>query len=195
VGHHDFTEEERERYRELSKQYGDKNDHFQKVLMAGKWGDRDEGVKRCWYCGSLEPVEMLSLFQAGRVVRYSGSDWKYGYPHKFYLDIDSGKPAVTYYVINDERVTKEEYDKAMADSNYRCRPGGGRSMGSGHERGTGLIYAKFYTEHLKDVEDKELFTRVTQMIYEKFRINFGIQDGKLMYSAPCHGYQASGGRP
>lgn len=39
----------------------------------------------CNYCGSITPEYALRLLQiTGQ--RYSGSDWKYGWPHKFYLD-------------------------------------------------------------------------------------------------------------
>jgi len=43
----------------------------------------NHGYLECSYCGSLHPKAALELLQKG--VYASGSDWKYGYPHKFYI--------------------------------------------------------------------------------------------------------------
>jgi hypothetical protein len=194
MGHHDFTDVERKQYEGYAEMFGHENGHVAEVLKAGKWhSSRGDGLRHCWFCGSLHPEELLQLFQSSKVSGYSGSDWKYGYPHKFYIEVESGKPAVTYYEINGERVSKEEWDKANADRNYRYNPAGGRSMGSGREPGTGTIHAKFYTMHLLDVEDAATFSLIADLFRQKFGIAFGIQDGKLTYTAPRHGHQSSGG--
>ena len=51
---------------------------------------RDDGFKHCPYCGSLDPIELTGLIKEGKAVM-SGSDWKYGWPHKFYVDIIKDK--------------------------------------------------------------------------------------------------------
>lgn len=46
------------------------------------WRKRN-GIRRCSYCGSVHPEELVKHILAGGAV--GGSDWKYGWPHKFYL--------------------------------------------------------------------------------------------------------------
>ncbi len=51
----------------------------------GEMKDRGEGVLHCSYCGSLSVQDAIRfLKQPG--TRFSGSDWKYGWPHKFYIE-------------------------------------------------------------------------------------------------------------
>jgi hypothetical protein len=38
----------------------------------------------CDYCGSMSPKQAITLLQAPGT-EFSGSDWKYGWPHKFYI--------------------------------------------------------------------------------------------------------------
>ena len=52
---------------------------------------------RCSYCGSITVTDMLRLLQKPGV-RYSGSDWKYGWPHKFYLTTPNGEHLKFYSV-------------------------------------------------------------------------------------------------
>ncbi len=41
-------------------------------------------ARTCSYCGSIHPEDLLRfLEQAGHTL--GGADWKYGWPHKFYL--------------------------------------------------------------------------------------------------------------
>jgi hypothetical protein len=50
-----------------------------------QWEVRDySGVRQCSYCGSVHPEDLLKLFETGAYL--SGSDWKYGYPHKYYVE-------------------------------------------------------------------------------------------------------------
>lgn len=42
-----------------------------------------ESFRTCSYCGSVHPEDLLRLLGEG--ARLGGSDWKYGWPHKFYL--------------------------------------------------------------------------------------------------------------
>lgn len=48
------------------------------------WEKRKDGILHCCYCGSITPDDAL-VFLVTRGIRYSGSDWKYGWPHKFYI--------------------------------------------------------------------------------------------------------------
>lgn len=45
---------------------------------------KNDGLRHCNYCGSIHPEDLYNLLVEGKVV-LGGSDWKYGYPHKFYI--------------------------------------------------------------------------------------------------------------
>ncbi len=57
--------------------------------------------EKCSYCGSMSVVDAIAAL-ARPGTRYSGSDWKYGWPHKFY--IGDGK----FYAIHLKRATAEQ---------------------------------------------------------------------------------------
>ncbi len=48
--------------------------------------DVEDPWAHCTYCGSLKPLDTIAFFQMAGM-RFSGSDWKYGFPHKFYLTV------------------------------------------------------------------------------------------------------------
>lgn len=68
------------------------------------WTPADEGraYRHCSYCGSIHPEDLLRLLAGG--ARLGGSDWKYGWPHKFYLSNPFGK----WY---NEHLLDEGYDE------------------------------------------------------------------------------------
>ena len=45
--------------------------------------DSDRPFRHCSYCGSMHPLDLLAGLEQG--ARLGGSDWKYGWPHKFYV--------------------------------------------------------------------------------------------------------------
>lgn len=54
-----------------------------------EWKVRDAGLRHCDYCGSIHPEDLMTLLQTGKA-RLSGADWKYGFPHKFYVSSSDG---------------------------------------------------------------------------------------------------------
>lgn len=75
---------------------------------AGRWGGwtwrdpaRGEHFRRCNYCGSLHPEDLA----AEPVWRADWADQKYGWPHKFYVDIPNRDPD-TLYVVGSTRSSK-----------------------------------------------------------------------------------------
>jgi hypothetical protein len=149
---------------------------------------RKDSLLHCNYCGSLSVAEAIKALETPGT-QFSGSDWKYGWPHKFYLDIPTGQPAQHTYTIYDQgflnegrRVSKEEWVEHKG------------SKGTGIEEGTGHIHAKFYTEHLVDATPEEL-ARFNELSIKYLRISFEIADGVLRYRAPHHGFQNWGTVP
>lgn len=59
---------------------------------------RADGLMHCDYCGSIDAATAVAaLYKNG--TEYSGSDWKYGWPHKFYIVLatESGRTNVKFY--------------------------------------------------------------------------------------------------
>lgn len=57
---------------------------FAGVNGPTRWEERSySGYRHCSYCGSLHPQDLRAILEAGG--KLSGSDWKYGWPHKFYV--------------------------------------------------------------------------------------------------------------
>ncbi len=53
-------------------------------LSADTWIDRGGGVRRCSFCGSLSPEDLVELAKRPGV-SVELADMKYGFPHKLYL--------------------------------------------------------------------------------------------------------------
>ena len=56
---------------------------------GASWEKRGDGKPHCSHCGSIDVASVLVML-VSRGTRYSGSDWKYGWPHKFYLEGEFG---------------------------------------------------------------------------------------------------------
>jgi hypothetical protein len=124
----------------------------------------------CEYCGSITVADFLAALQTPGT-HYSGSDWKYGYPHKFYIEIPCEPYRTTSCTrsetIDGQRVHTVEWAERTTRNH------------------------KFYTEHLLDATDDELaeWERIAApLLGVRF---FKNADGALMYLAP-RGYRASG---
>lgn len=66
------------------------------LVKDWRWKTPEDGqhinrnYRWCPYCGSVHPEDLQKALEAG-VIRLGGSDWKYGFPHKFYV-YPTGKP-------------------------------------------------------------------------------------------------------
>lgn len=48
-----------------------------------------ESFRRCSYCGGVHPIDLLRARDEGKIGKVDRSvDWKYGWPHKIYVDVD-----------------------------------------------------------------------------------------------------------
>ena len=134
------------------------------------WKDR-EGFKCCGYCGSMDPVELAELVKAGKATLH-GSDWKYGWPHKFYVEVENPHPEKQVY----------QWGRYCTDEN-------GIRQEEEHYGPQGpILHLKFYSEHLGLLND-ESFAKVAPIISEACGIVWEKKEGKLYYAAPHHNYQ------
>lgn len=140
----------------------------------------------CSFCASLHPDEFLRAAFLG--AKIGGSDWKYGYPHKFYVDWPNPEPERLYPVSHlSEGATPEQFGYT---GDYG--PGGERGLDWREEDGRWIgygkrltLHTKFYSEHLVGWLNDERAERIKQMT----GIHFSVRDGRLHYAAPHHGYQ------
>lgn len=81
-----------------------------------KW----DGYLTCSYCGSMHPKVALEFLK--KDVPSSGSDWKYGYPHKFYIrgqENGGGKFYSNHLYDADEEILKELTDQLASKLGIR----------------------------------------------------------------------------
>jgi hypothetical protein len=118
----------------------------------------------------MHPVDLLAFIKLGAKV--TGSDWKYGWPHKFYVQVPNPVPDMEFIASS-----RCEYGKPDVHT-YGTRQ---------------FLHGKWYNEHLYD---ENLPPEIWDALAEQSRIRFQLaeKDGKpcLRYKAPYAGYQRTG---
>jgi len=161
-----------------------------------------EPFRSCSYCGSIHPEDLFTALNAG--AELNGSDWKYGWPHKFYVDR-----------IPNPHPDREVWRGGYSGPKYRCRTCGfepprrhGRSRSVSTSRIAWTIrspanigrpvrpvgpfvHGKFYKTHLADISDEETFVAFAKLLSEKSGIEWTRDQNGVKYKAPHSGYQRS----
>lgn len=136
-------------------------------------GGQGQPYRTCSYCGSMHPMDLLAALKDGATMH--GSDWKYGWPHKFYTNgiknpiagkqIRSGSTS-SWDEEKGERIEEIHYSNASATTD-----------------------GKFYNIHLKDLNPEQL-AELIPLLDQHTGILFHIHPEKgLGYAAPYAGYQ------
>lgn len=75
-----------------------------------KWHNvsENDSHRHCNYCGSLHPADLLQAVAQG--ARISGADWKYGWPHKFYVE-GGGVRFGKWYNVHLKELSPEMFEK------------------------------------------------------------------------------------
>ncbi len=155
-------------------------------------GPYEETFRTCAFCGSIHPEDLVSLLRSatleGSAVRLKGSDWTYGWPHKFYVEgIPNPRagaiiPIYAYCGLrerlgpNAERYTYPDGLQTWREKTgeYPAPPTQG---------------AKWYNQHFLDAGyDDEALLDLQDLVWRFSGISFSIVDGKLEYHAPARGY-------
>jgi hypothetical protein len=149
---------------------------------ARRWreprGHRDGGpyaetFRTCFYCGSIHPEDLYRLLSSGTAT-LGGSDWKYGWPHKFYVE------GIPNPVAGQRVQTGAQFEGGIRTPIYGAAPA--------------TVHAKWYNEHLTDDGySLEALDALTTLIEGHSGIQFYSADGRLMYRAPHAGYQRGAG--
>ncbi len=117
----------------------------------------------CTFCGSLSVADVLAVLQLPGT-RYSGADWKYGWPHKFSIE-----PACEPY-------------RACVSAGP-----GPKDFGYTEKKNH---YAKFYSNHLRDASTEQM-SLWESIAVPLLGIHFDLQGQRLHWRA-LPGHQASG---
>jgi hypothetical protein len=132
-----------------------------------------EAFRTCNYCGSIHPGDLYDyLTNPLLTVTMGGSDWKYGWPHKFYIDgIPNLHPPERLVWMGTEYI-----DGVKAPMMRPAPP---------------HVFTKFYTRHLLDkgYGNGEL-AGLLFLLSKHTGIEWSINDeGNIIYRAPFYGYQ------
>lgn len=128
--------------------------------------------RTCSYCGSIHPEDLLAALDAGAELH--GSDWKYGWPHKFYV----------------ENIPNPHRDEPAEVGKKSCPGEDGEPVHESIYGAQGNFNSKWYNVHLLDQGyDEAAITALMKRLSEVSGIEWKISDGKLSYRAPHFGYQ------
>jgi hypothetical protein len=141
-------------------------------------GPYAEPFRTCSFCGSMHPEDLLNWMQRGAQVH--GSDWKYGWPHKFYVD-NIPNP------IAGREVQKGSHPVPDLDPESGGRWVQEPTLGPAPEH----THGKWYNDHLLDAGyDDEAWNSLVEALAARTGIHFFRDAEKgLMYRAPSRGYQ------
>jgi hypothetical protein len=174
---------------------------FKYESMEPKWREprqdetygRKETFRTCCYCGSIHPEDLVNALRNG--ARLGGSDWKYGWPHKFHVEgipnplvgqnvvISETHPAqIGPYAPGGEKGPPKEGWPVDENGKFLSKPTYGPAPAT--------VHAKWYNEHLLDQGfDDEARELLINALKVHSNIEFKIVEGMLGYAAPCRGYQ------
>jgi hypothetical protein len=162
-------------------------------------------VEHCNYCGSITVARAIEGLKTPGT-RFSGTDHKYGWPHKFQIDIPNPNPEAlvpcgltstdsrgqsvnkdtpgAYFTPFDRKLTPE-VALSVGASGYWFLPVMGRFP---------RVYGKFYNAHLKQVTPEQ-FAEFDALSRRIFGVAWMMEGNKLAYRVPKvggSGWQLSG---
>jgi hypothetical protein len=124
--------------------------------------------RTCDFCGSIHPEDLFVLMRDHASVALDEADWKYGWPHKFYIE-GIPNPLVGVMTVTSARYTRDE------DGNEKVELGPATP-----ERPT--IGHKFYNEHLSDEGfDDEARNALIQALWQRTGILFSMTERGIAY--------------
>jgi hypothetical protein len=133
-----------------------------------------QNFRTCSYCGSIHPDDLLTFLKQG--AQMHGADWKYGWPHKFYV----------------KNIPHPMEGKEVKQGSESWGEQGPDGIWIRHEEPimgiAGKMWAKWYNEHLIDL-DVEAFGRVADALLAHCGIEWFKDEKGIGYRSPRPGYQ------
>jgi hypothetical protein len=124
--------------------------------------------RTCSFCGSIHPSDALSFLKRNAPpVHLHSADWKYGWPHKFYVN---GIPNLLAgrTVIMGRTFGPNTKDRSLGDPILGTAPND--------------VHAKLYSDHLQELPDDK-FVELAQYITAQTGITFFISEAGLCYTS------------
>lgn len=151
---------------------------------ADRTGQPLDFVERCSYCGGIHPDAFWEAIENGYAMEVA--DWKYGWPHKIYVDWPNPRPDELRLTGSTSEGSEPRYDEATGQPTHRVKtteePPNDRYTVWSDEHGWSCegtyptVQLKFYTTHLGDwPRSTELPVRVA--IWQRTGIDFVPKDG------------------
>lgn len=141
----------------------------------------DRPFRTCSYCGCVHPCDLMDL-AAEHELQLEMADWKYGWPHKFYIE-GIPNPAEGQTVLHYGYAARDRL-LAMAAPGYKPEPYDDCGRGWRVVVGTGTaprtVVAKWYNLHLVDLTG-EAFAQVTDFIARQSGIRFAFDGERLSF--------------
>jgi len=148
--------------------------------------ERGEHFRRCSWCGSIHPEDLAA--EPSWLPEWA--DQKYGWPHKFYVDVTNQDPERLYVIgsswgpsvptgytvewIAWDALTPDQLEVARRDGYFdRDRTPSFVYFGTRPKH-----HAKFYTIHLSD---PELDEAVKHTIEQRSGLAFDFEDGRVRW--------------
>lgn len=160
------------------------------VVWRPAFPENGTPYRTCSWCGSIHPEDLFNAVEAG--AELGGSDWKYGWPHKFYVH---GVPnplagqVVRCGSISMHKSREPTEEERAHYSNWREE--GDRRVADRMAPAPATLQAKWYNEHIKDfASDQAALAQFTEWLDKHSDILFNLDPEKgLGYRAPARGYQ------
>ena len=164
--------------------------HHGEAARVGGWQWNEprhhEHFRRCSYCGCVHPDDLA----AEPAWRAEWADMKYGWPHKFYVNIPNREPDQLFYTGSvgrwDEKYRVQGYipTEGLTDEQRTIlRESGVGDIGPDHgwKLGTRAThFGKFYTAHLAD---PAISDRVKDAIQRRSGLRLTFASGNVYWEA------------
>lgn len=150
--------------------------------------DHIPAFRTCSYCGSIHPEDLVKAIEAG--AKLGGSDWKYGWPHKFYVEGIPNTNAGNLVTVSSHSLAggNEPSDEQRAAAGWTWELKDGRWHGVCKRPDGKTTHGKWYNTHLHDL-GPAAFERLSSLLAAQTNIMFALDGDKLKYWSPSHGYQ------
>lgn len=162
-------------------------------MGIGEWrapvGRRDDSdnysqpFRTCDYCGSISPEDLYRFLIGPHPVVLHMADWKYSWPHKFYVDgipnLAAGQTVTHYAYGSDAAGLEARYTNALGPAEtYESRWANdvGFRLPLDRKPAPAMCHAKFYNEHLRDLCGTPQFGWLAKLLHKHSGVEF-VEDG------------------
>jgi hypothetical protein len=157
------------------------SDHRAKGEWRASWANMEparDRLRRCWFCGSVHPEDLLAALRSG--AQLEGADWKYGWPHKFYVrGIPNELRGQVVKVGSRCGLLRDRDGKLNVEDPTEAELARGRYDRPIMGNAPADAVVKFYTEHLVDAG--EALDDLRAEILRQTRIDFVVEGESIKY--------------